>query len=1054
MHTPRFTPKAGSYATLLLFVVGGLLGGLLLPRLSVQLHPQTSGSQLSLRVGWAGASPEAMERQVTSLIEGVCSAVQGVTKVSSTTGYGSATIRLQLDKKAAPDRLRFEVAQRIRQVYPNLPAGVQYPILTLNAPEETGGRRLFMTLQVNGSGTAQQLTQLAETFIKPRLAQLNALHSVQVYGQAEDEWHLRYDETKLAALGLTREALLQRLIQLASPTALGKAYATAPSLREALLSVSVPAVEASSAQQLPLNQAAERIVSLSDLLEWQTVPPRSERYFRLNGRTAVQLVLVTRADANQLVASEAVREVLRQLGPHLPPDHGIRIEYDAADYLRENLSRMAVQSGAALALLILMVLLSVRRIKYSLLILWSLAVNLLLSVVAFYLFGVTLHLYSLAALTVSLGLLVDNSIVMIDHYGRYRNRRVLTALLGATLTTWAALSVIWFLPEQTRHDLSEFGLVLLITLGTSLLVAHGFVPACMEQWRMVGNTSDSSGLSRRSWSFRLDRLYARATRPLVRFRVLLLLLALAGFGIPLFMLPKKLPDTMPQRLADWYEQTIGSAYYQERLRPSLDKTLGGALRLFVNFVYERGYYNSQERTVLYVNAGLPTSSTPEQMNQLLLQMEEELKKHQELDRFVTEVYSGQQGGITIYFKKAQERTGFPFRLKGLLIARSVETSGVDWNIYGVGQGFSQRVNDQAQTSFNIQLRGYQYAELERWAETLAERLLRHPRIQEVDINRVPGGWSQKNVYLYTLTPDLYDLSQRGVALRELQEVLLTRYNSRPQPDFYWPEKGLNRPVVLKALQEAGAWEMQQRPIALAQQRYQLPSSSSLTRARVLPEIRKEDQQYIRQVSYEYLGNYTFGAKNQKQVLDLFKGDLPPGYSVREAGMFDWWGQSGQRSYGLVALVLVLIFLLGAILFESLRQAATLIALVLLSFTGVFLVFYWTEINFDQGGYASFLLVAGLSVNAFLFIIHEYNYQRREWGLSSPRAYRKAIRYKIRPILLSIFTTVVGLLPFLWEAHEQAFWPALALGTMGGMIASLIVLLLLMPCFMVRKAYFR
>lgn len=1054
MHTPTYTPRQGSYAAILLFVVGSLLGLMLLPKLSVQLHPKTTGSQLIVSVAWPGASPEALEQQITSLIEGLCSTVQGVAKISSTTGYSRATISLQLDKDASAERLRFEVAQRLRQLYPKLPNGVTYPILRLNAPDESGSRTLFMTLQVNGNSSAPQLTRLAEELLKPRLAQIREVYSVQVYGQPDEGWQLRYDEPKLTALGLSPDALLKALRPLTSPQALGKTLTTSADAPEALLGVTAAPIEASEANALPLLRSGDRLLSLADLAQLSTVPVRSDQYFRLNGRTAVQVVLVARADANQLVASSAVRAALADLAPLLPPDHGVRVEYDAADYLRENLSRMAVQSGAALALLVLVILLSVRQIKYSMLILVSLTVNLLLSVVVFYLFGITLHLYSLAALTVSLGLLVDNSIVMIDHYGRYRNRRVMTALLGATLTTWAALSVIWFLPDQTRNDLMEFGWILLITLATSLVVAYGFVPACMEQWRMATQAAAPTRF-RRTWLVRLDRAYAAWIPRLVRFRVPLAILALLGFGLPFFMLPKKLPDTASPQLAKFYTQTFGTDYYQEHIRPYLDKPLGGALRLFVNFVYEKGFYNSQERTVLHVNAGLPTSSTPEQMNELLVHMEEELKKYSEIERFVSQVYSGQQGGITIYFKKEHESSGFPYRLKAVLIARSIETSGVDWSIYGVGQGFSQRVNDQGQTSFNLTMRGYQYEQLEQWAERLAQRLLEHPRIQEVDINRTPGGWSHKNVYRYTLLPDLYDLTQRGVQLRQLQSVLLTQYNSRPAPDFYWETQGKPKEVRLQATQQAGVWELQERPIALTeQQSYRLPASTSLVRSRVMPEIRKEDQQYIRQVSYEYLGNYTFGAKNQKKVLDLFKGDLPPGYSVREAGMFDWWGQSGQRQYGLVGLVLLLIFLLGAILFESLRQAAALIVLVLLSFTGIFLIFYLTEFNFDQGGYASFLLVAGLSVNAFLFIIHEYNHQRKRGGLTSLKAYQKAIRYKIRPILLSIFTTVVGLTPFLWEAAEQAFWPALALGTMGGLLVSWLVLLVVMPSLMVSMRFSR
>lgn len=1033
-------PKA-TYGTILFFVVLSLIGLLALSRLSIRLNPQEGGKQLNLDYHWQGASPEASERQVTALIEGAMSTLQGVEKVSSVSRYNGGYVRLNLQKGIDEDQLRFEAAAKIRQIYSKLPDGMSYPVISLDGADEED--LTLISLQLNGDASPVELYNYADQVLKPRFSQLKDLSSVNVYGGLQTEWRVAYNRAALATLGISKGTIVAALNQWGQREQLGWIRSSATGQ----LSVGIAhSVNGGQFPNVPLGKVGDRIVWLQDVAKVSKQEQRPNSYFRLNGRSAVLLRMTARRGANQLVAAEEVRKAIQLLTKQLPPSYGLRIDYDASEFIQENLDRIAWQSGAAVLILLLVLAISVRKKGYLLLIISSLLVTILISALLFYSFGIEMHLYSLAALTVSLGLLLDNVIVMADHYQRYRQRRVTAALLGATLTSCAALTIIWFLPDETRRDLTGFAQVLIIMLSVSLVVAYFFVPSCMEQMSRMMVTKKQH--KPRRWQVKVDKVYGKLLQKLVRFRWWVGTAAVLAFGIPVFLLPDHLAED--NRLAGIYNETVGSSRYQEEIRQYVDKALGGTLRLFVNYVYENSFYQNNERTVLHVSAGLPNQSTVEQMNELLKLMEAEISKHPEVDRFITNVYNGQQGRIEIYFKREAETGGFPYQLKARLISTSTEMSGIDWNIYGVGQGFSQSLDATSMPSFNLILKGYNYLQLEQLANQLKEQLQQHPRVQDVDINKVPGHFGQKNLYAFTMDVNEAEMGRQNISRGQLNAAIGS-FATRSRGDISLLIGDSYDQITLVPDVPGQVWDLQHVPLQLTDSvRMKLTTISTIRREPTIPEIRKEDQQYLRQVSFNYMGSHEFGRKFLDRTLVAFKADLPLGYSAEKLG-FDWWRENAKRQYELILIVIVAIFIIGAVLFESFRQPFVMIFLIPLSFIGVFVIFYVTGFNFDQGGYAAFLLLSGLAVNAVIFISNEYNHQLKQYPQSPVRAYRRAVRYKIRPVLLSILTTVLSLTPFLWQGEEQPFWPALALGTIGGLVTALIALLLFAPVIVVKKS---
>ena len=157
---------------------------------------------------------------------------------------------------------------------------------------------------------------------------------------------------------------------------------------------------------------------------------------------------------------------------------------------------------------------------------------------------------------------------------------------------------------------------------------------------------------------------------------------------------------------------------------------------------------------------------------------------------------------------------------------------------------------------------------------------------------------------------------------------------------------------------------------------------------------------------------------------------------------------------MILVVILIIYFVCAILLESLWQPLAIIFMIPISFMGVFLSFYLFELNFDQGGFAAFILLSGLTVNAALFIINDFNNLKIRKGIgrsdAMARHYIKAFNTKIIPILLSISSTIIGLSPYLFSGQKENFWFSLAVGSSGGLAFSLIAIYVYLPIFFVKK----
>lgn len=1083
------SPKISSFTIIVTFLCVALAGIAFIPLLPIKLSPSRTLPQLTISYNMPGNSARVIEMEVTSRLEAMLARIKGIKEINSTSGNGWGYVTLELDKHTNIDAARFEASTIIRQTWPSLPDGLSYPVLEMSRPDDKEARP-FMSYTLNAAATPIFIQRFAEDQIKPRLSGIPGIYRIDVSGATPMEWRLEYDSRQLATLGISIPDIQKAISQYYQKEFLGTGNV------ETQLATSREGGQNSQWIRLALVPENEtdgfnpslitvlnkdgKLIRLDQLLKVTRQEEAPQSYYRINGLNSIYLSIRAEETANQLELAKLVKAEMEHIRTLLPPGYEIHTSYDATEFIRDELNKIYVRTGLTVLILLMFVLLITRELKYLFLIVISLSINLCIAVILYYLLGLEMQLYSLAGVTISLSLVIDNTIVMTEHIRNRHNRKAILSILAATLTTMGALVIIIFLDEKIRLNLQDFAAVVIINLGVSLLIALFLVPALIDkmnlEWKKSGKKKTSGEETGPTWRNRIrkrtnhflkrfpvyyNRYYQWQINFLCGWKKLACFILLLAFGIPVFLLPEKIEyDTKDKKkvytatdslLIEKYNKFASNETYKEKIKPIVDKALGGTLRLFVQKVYEGSYFTRNEETVLSVSASLPNGTTLSQMNTLMGRMEAYLSTFKEIRQFQTNVYSARQAGIRIYFTKESERSGFPYTLKSKIISKALELGGGSWQVYGLqDQGFSNDVREGA-GSFRIEMYGYNYDELYEWAERLKAKLLTHRRIKEVLINSEFSWWKDDYQEFY------FNLNKARLAQEDIQPIdLFASINPVFGKDIYTGTIVVNEETEKLKLssrqsQEYDVWSMQYVPQTIDGKPYKLAELASVEKGQMPQKVCKVNQQYRLCLQYEYIGASNQGNKIQERDLKEINAILPMGYTAKSDSTYWYWDKKDNKQYLLLLLIIVIIFFTTSILFNSLKQPLAVIFVIPISYIGVFLTFYWFKLNFDQGGFASFVLLCGITVNASIYILNEYNQIRQRKPLMSPyKAYLKAWNAKITPIFLTVVSTILGFIPFMLGPDKEAFWFPLAAGTIGGLAMSILGIFLYLPLFTLKK----
>ncbi len=987
------------FTAILLMLALSVAGVASAPLLNIQYTPAAPGREVSVSFSYPEASAQVVEAEVTSPLEGVFSVLGGITEVSSLSQKGGGNVRVCFAKGKDMEAARFEVASAVRNLYPSLPEGVTYPDIRTDG-QRANRRDADVIYVLKGSMPSIEIEKYAREHLLAPLSSLPEVDGVMLSGATPFHWVICFEAGKAESLGISASDIAEAFRNKYADEVLGMVHTG-----EGTLSVRLSGVGGEDFGSIPVKRVGGRIVYLRDLATWRYEEQLPGSYYRVNGLNTIVMTLSTLPDANLLRAVDSVCRKMEELKASFPDGISVSLAYDSSRYVREELGKIFRRTALCILILLAFVLAVSRSLRYLLVIAATLAVNVLSALAIYALCGIQIHLYTLAGITVSLSVIIDTSIVMADHFSHRRNRKVFPAILAATMTTVGALLAVLLLPEGERENLTDFIWVIVINLTLSLVVAYFFVPSLAAL--LLPKEKKAPPLLRLRKLSRMERRYEAYIGWCVRYRPWFVLLYTLVFGLSVYL----------------------------------------AFGLFYQSLDRANFYREPARRQLTVKAGMPEGSSVNQLNEVVRRMENFLAGFHQIDVFTTSITRYDNASIVIDFKPEYENGAFPAQLKSWVTAMAIDFGGANWRVYGIDDhSFNNHVVSDFKGS-HILLKGYNYAQLLSYADTLVNYLSRNPRVTEPEI--WSSQWSGRPVMEWKLDYDFAAMTALGINPYHYYDALSSLLYDQSLGRVFLG--GEMEKVTLRSsdTETCDLWHVLHAPIAVDSLKMTLSTVGNITKKRSGNIIRKSDQSFLLDVCFDFIGSYTLENRCVEDAVRYMNASvLPLGFKA-ESGRQEWSGEQKERYAWLILVIVGILFVLLSAGLESVRLPLAILLMIPVSFTGVFLSFGLSDFAFDQGGYASFVMLSGIVVNAGIYVIAACRQLagRDNWTV---RVYVRAFRYKVVPIFLTVLSTILGLLPFLSDGPQEVFWFDFAVGTVSGLIFSVWALLFQFPAFVVRK----
>ncbi|HEU4569045.1 MAG TPA: efflux RND transporter permease subunit, partial [Gemmatimonadales bacterium] len=689
------------------------------------------------------------------------------------------------------------------------------------------------------------------------------------------------------------------------------------------------------------------------------------------------------------------------VGKNLPVGVALSLFNDTSQELARQLDDLFLRGGIAFAAVLLVLVLALRQARAVALVMGSAAVAIGATSLGLYVMHVPVNLLTLAGLGMGIGILVQNGVVVVERLrtepdtpdGRARaGRRIAPAVLGSTLTTAVVLVPFLYLQGDTRAAFVPFATAFALALGSSIVTALVMVPALGR-----GTRSHAARLPR------FERVYARILSFALRWRWATIVLALAALG--------------------W----LGWAFVLKVPKSSF------------------GFWGDQPTTV-GASLSFPRGSDPESLDRGMREFESIAVGFPGVERVET---SGTRDGgfMQVTFAKGSDLGPLPYQLQDELTQRALLIGGAQVSVQGKGPGFSAGYGGGGFSSFRIKVLGYSYLGVEQLARDLKTRLERIPRVRSVDINAGGFGWGDEKSYVVTLTPDRDALARNGITAVQFAGSVAREVNGPVGADRIT----LGDEELVLSLKAAGARErsldeLRAAPVPNpAGAPVPVGALAKVAEREGVSRIEREDQQYVRVVGYDFRGP----DKLAQRVHEAFMKSIsvPPGYQVGD-DVFDWQGDQSEHGLWLVFGVGILLVVLSvALVFDSVWATVMVMLDLPLALAGVAAAFWLAKASFTREAAVGVILVAGLAVNHSILLVDAALAKRRSGGARarlSVRSIVSACRDRAGMIVLVTATTLASLIPLAIGSATNTLFGAIALATAGGVIASTLGAMLVLP----------
>lgn len=983
----------------------------------IELLPDTELPRLQVTATWRGASPETVEAFLTSPLEATIQQIRGVEKITSRSeeerGLGRSRIEVEFSRDVDMDFVRLEMSERFAALDDELPEAVIGPTVEPYVPAEFREQDgPFMRYTVTGPATLEALRAHAEDVVAADLLQVDGVAEVLVRGGRDRLIELEFDEDQLAALGLTTREVARRVRDLEYVTEAGSVI-DGGGVRT--LAIRQRAASADDVRRLVVLADGTRLVRVSDIAIVRDTYEDATSYYRIDGLPAVFFDVQKEQGSNAVRVADRVKARIAELAGSHPPGVRLILNIDESREIKSQLTDLKERAAIAAVVIFAVLLLFLQSFRSAGIIFATIAFSILIALNLIYFGGLTLNVLTLMGLAMGFGLIVDNAIVVLENIYRRRRggedalraadrgaRDVLLPILAATATTLIVFIPFVYLQGELRVYYVPLAIVVAMSLTASLLVAFTFIPSLGARLLRGLGASAADGVGAGPSPLYV-RMYAAAVRWTTRW--------------------------------PWVTVVLAGA------------ALGGSWHVFDQYVTRGvvwGSFGFGNDTSIRIIIRLPRGGELEETDALTRFFEAKLQQTPEIKQFVSQVLPD-YAVIEATFPKEVEQTQIPVAIKDQMLAYSNLFGGVEVRVYGYGPSFYG--GGSSPPNYSIKILGYNYEKVRDIAEDLQSRLERFSRVRDVDINAGGRFFFGDKISEVVLSLDRGRLAMHDLTPREVVRQVQAAVGGRTSNDRIrvgGEEVGFE--LKLSGYRELDVLQLAETLIhpARGTAGVRLGDIATIDMRDVLNVILREDQQYQRTVRYEFRGPQKLGDRVREAVIGSTA--LPEGYTIENDDSWFFSDEERTQIFGVLAVSLLLVFMVTAALFESVRQPVCVLLTVPMALIGVFLVFFFTEATFTREAYIGVIMMGGIVVNNAILLIDHVNQLRRRHGWTLGDAVVHGTVERVRPILMTSATTVLGLLPLvvLSDSVNANIWNALGYALIGGLLSSTVLVLTVTP----------
>ncbi|GEM_PF-4815480 len=1020
-----------------------VLGALSLYELPLELSPDVDFPQVTVRVYFPDSSPEMIEALVSAPIESRMQELTDIRKIESVSKNNYSLVTLHFDRHADMAFNLFRINEILSDYKNWLPKGVFRPSVQKYIPKELK-KEIFLSYRLLTALPEKELYRLVEEKIKRPLLNVPGVAAVQIFGLRTPQVEILVDLNKMHRYGVSLQALREKLA--------GRKIHVGdlkPGLFILPLSVDFRFMNIGELKHIPFHISPDRSIQLADFATVKQGYRRLRYKKRINGQHTILISIEKESGSNTIGVADRVYEAIGKIEKQLPPGNQLMLVDDASKQIRQAIKDLLWRTFLALTAIFLLLLLILKRFFSSAIILFSIILSVFTVFIFIKFLGYSVNLLTLAGLALGFGFMVDNSILVFDAIEPFSQRqkivseslKILFPIMASTLTTLAALLPFMFLSEKMRLYYIPFGVVVASALLASVTFAYIFVPAAYRFLQVkVKPVSPKNTILKK-----VETIYRILLRQVLKHRTIVIILAVWSLGFPLWLLPDTLEESkdaskLSHYMVSAYNHTVGSELYHS-VRKYSDPVLGGTTYLFFKYVERGEPWNWRGGDYLFVYIRMPQGSDLGLSEKIILDFEKIALAQKGIGKVETTI-SASAAYMRVDFPKTTLYSYIPYYLKEKLIQRAVKVGGVYIAVSGFGDPYSSGFYGGL-APFRIKLTGYNFLELKSLAQKLKKKLQKNRRVRDVDIN-TPLDYGMEALYDLEMQMDRRSLASIGLSAADVIPLLRLYTSETLSSDRI---RLGNREKFL-AIKSDKFYDLQLDVLrkmwfqTVKKQPFRLNQFALISKQRVLPEIRRENQEYLRMVSFDFLGPYRFGARYLKETLKDFK--TPVGYSVQS---MQWsWGEHEESNLVFIILLgLLFIYMVTASLYESFRDPFLIFLTIPAGLVGIFLVFYVTDTIFNRSAYIGVLFISGIVVNNSIILVSKFkNFQKEGYSVIDA-IIQGSIRH-LKPIFLTTITTILGFLPMLILARNKAndLWYTLALTGLSGMLSSFLFILFVLP----------